>query len=373
MGQSSHADIVDVQGETIERYIREGKIKIWRDRPKWNLQDIIEESLTAWRENPIARRIVSITTQYVVGKGVIIETEQEAENKFLQEFWNHPLNNMNTRLREWCDELTRAGNLFILISSDPSGMSFVRAIPAGQIQTIVHRGNDIEQSLYFEIKGASSPNQNPNSGAFDVNRVPAADRLNPSLNPVVLHFAINRAVGAQWGEPDLAPLLKWISRYSNWLEDRARLNRYRNSFLFVVKTNMSSEAQRLQRQRQLNTTPPAPGSILVTSDHEEWSIISPKLESGDANVDGMALKKMIAAGAGIPLHFLAEPESENKASAEAAGGSTYRHFEQRPDFHKSGTRCLVMKTRHLARLFFVGGGGDFAACVESPGFGGSPD
>ena len=45
-------------------------------------------------------RIVSITMQYVVGKGVIIEGEKDPENKFLQDFWNHPLNYKNTRLRE---------------------------------------------------------------------------------------------------------------------------------------------------------------------------------------------------------------------------------------------------------------------------------
>ena len=38
---------------------------------------------------------------------------------------------------------------------------------------------------------------------------------------------------------------------------------------------------------------------------------------------------MIAAGAGIPLHFLAEPESSTRTTAEASGGPTYRHYEQR--------------------------------------------
>ena len=41
---------------------------------------------------------------------------------------------------------------------------------------------------------------------------------------------------------------------------------------------------------------------------------------------------MIAAGAGIPLHFLAEPEGSTRTTAEAAGGPTYRHFEQRQRF-----------------------------------------
>lgn len=57
--------------------------------------------------------------------------------------------------------------------------------------------------------------------------------------------------------------------------------------------------------------------------------MSPKLEAMDAYNDGIALKKMIAAGAGIPLHFLAEPESATRTTAESAGEPTYRKYEQR--------------------------------------------
>lgn len=145
----------------------------------------------------------------------------------------------------------------------------------------------------------------------------------------MLHYAVNRPVGAVRGESDLAPLLRWLSRYSGWLEDRARLNRYRNSFLYTVRSSFASEAERLARQQSLAANPPAPGSILVTDSSEEWSVLSPRLESQEAKEDGLALKKMIAAGAGIPLHFLAEPESATRTTAEAAGGPTYRRLEQR--------------------------------------------
>ncbi len=78
--------------------------------------------------------------------------------------------------------------------------------------------------------------------------------------------------------------------------------------------------------------PPQPGSILVTDESEEWSVLSPKLESHEAGEDGLALKKMIAAGSGVPMHFLAEPEGSTRTTAEAAGGPTYRRFEQRQRF-----------------------------------------
>jgi hypothetical protein len=130
-------------------------------------------------------------------------------------------------------------------------------------------------------------------------------------------------------------------RYAAWLEDRARLNRYRNTFIFWVKARFGSQAERLARQAELNANPPNPGSILVTDETEEWAVMSPKLESHEAGEDGLAIKKMIAAGSANPLHFLAEPESATRTTAESAGGPTFRHYEQRQLFFKWMLHDLV--------------------------------
>lgn len=292
----------------------------FRDRTEGNLQVTLENSLQAWRENALARRIVNLYTQYVVGPGCKVECDNPEVAAFLEKFWNHPLNHMDVRLDELCDELTRTGNLFLLISSDVSGMTYIRAVPATAIKNIETAKNDYEQPQFFEYQ---EDNQ------IEVKKVYAEDRLLPTLETRMYHFAVNRPVGAKFGEPDLAPVLIWLQRYSGWLEDRMRLNHYRNSFLFMVKTLLKDESARKRRQNELNAKPPTPGSILVTNESETWDILSAKLEAGDAANDGLAVKKQIAAGTGVPLHFLAEPESQNKASAEAAGGATYKSFEQR--------------------------------------------
>src|SRR5512137_390683 len=98
----------------------------------------------------------------------------------------------------------------------------------------------------------------------------------------MLHYAINRPVGAKWGESDLAPLLMWLSRYAAWLQDRARLNKYRQSFMYLVQGNYTSAAERLARQAELNANPPNPGSILVADKSETWTVINPQLHSTEA-------------------------------------------------------------------------------------------
>jgi hypothetical protein len=247
----------------------------------------------------------------------------------MDKFWHHRLNQMTVRASEMCDELSRTGNLFVLLSTDPSGMSYIRVIPATDIDKITARANDIEQPQYFTSK--MDLDGNVNTWEAYNEDLDLRDE-NGNYAPKMLHYAINRPVSAQWGESDLAPLLRWLTRYANWLEDRARLNRFRTAFLYVVKAKFTSETERLARQNRLAANPPLPGSILVVDESEDWSCINPQLNSADANEDGLSLKKMIASDSGVPLHFLAEPESATRTTAEAAGGPTYRRFEQRQLF-----------------------------------------
>jgi hypothetical protein len=99
----------------------------------------------------------------------------------------------------------------------------------------------------------------------------------------------------------------------------------------------------LARQAELNADPPNPGSILVTSDDETWDVVHPKLDSFEASEDGQAVKKMVATGASIPMHFLAEPESSTRSTAEQAGGPTFRHYDRRQLF-------FVWMVRDLAQI-----------------------
>jgi hypothetical protein len=300
-----------------------------RDRLEYDRQDVLEQCLEAWRDSPLARRIVELTSQYVVGNGFDVQCKDKHTKAFIDQFWSHRLNRMDARIVELCDEITRTGNLFILITTDQAGMSYIRSIPATNIDQILPMPNDVEQPLLFITK----PDEDLESNTYTAYNASADWQLpDGSFTPVVLHYAINRPAGAQWGESDLSPLLPWFRRYSAWLEDRVRLNRFRNAFLYIISGSFISEDARKARQAALAANPPSPGSILVTDSSETWSVISPKLEAMDAREDGLALKKLIAAGAGIPMHFLAEPEGSTRTTAESSGGPSFRRFEQRQKF-----------------------------------------
>ncbi|MGB9639989.1 MAG: hypothetical protein ACPL4H_03705, partial [Anaerolineales bacterium] len=84
-----------------------------------------QDALEAWRKNPLAYRFIAITTDYVVGEGVTISSREPAVQDFITRFWHHPLNRLDQRLETMCDELSRAGDLFVLLfRNGQDGMSY---------------------------------------------------------------------------------------------------------------------------------------------------------------------------------------------------------------------------------------------------------
>src|SRR5512147_2308727 len=68
-----------------------------RDRHDYDRDEVLRDALDAWRQNPLARRIVELTSQYVVGGGLGIEAKNERTHRFLKNWWDHRLNRMSMR------------------------------------------------------------------------------------------------------------------------------------------------------------------------------------------------------------------------------------------------------------------------------------
>ncbi|MBM4078391.1 MAG: hypothetical protein FJ278_01745 [Planctomycetes bacterium] len=309
----------DIIAERVRLAVPVHDDKYWHDLSRssrytrrWaEIRDQLERLNTVCLTNPLASRIVSMTTEFVIGDKITV-----TGGDWVTRFWNHPLNNLNMRAYQWCDTLTRDGELFIVLSRNAvDGMAYVRQRPAILIDRIETSPDDYEHELsYHELDETTEGRIWPGPESND--------------NQIMLHYAINRLPGDTRGVSDLAQILTWLERYDNWLEDRVRINRYKGAFLWQVQLNNplpgTLEAKRAQYARV-----PTSGSMIVTDTNETWTAVQPKIEADDVEADGKALRLMIAAGAGIPLHFLAEGESATRATAREMGTSTFRHFVNR--------------------------------------------
>lgn len=296
----------------------------------------LTDARDAWRQNPLARRMVGLITSYTVGHGITLHTPYRPLQDFIDEFWQH--NRMEQRISEWSDELARSGELFPVLFTNPiSGMSTVRTVPACLIEAVEYDPDDYETELrYKEVQPLSggglgaekwwlSP-QHPDADRAATRRPEEAQRA-PRPTAVMLHFAVNRPIGAVRGESDLAPILPWLRRYNRWLEDRVRLNAAVRSFLWIVHAPSRLRTELQERYR----TAPDPGSVIIAEqDAETWEAVTPTLHAADAEKDGRALRWMIVAGGpGTALLDMGEGEDSNLATGRVMAEQRRRFLRRR--------------------------------------------
>ena len=284
------------------------------------VQEHYSDSLEAWRKNPIAWRIVAITTDYVVGDRVTISSPKRDLQRFITNFWHHSQNRMELRLAAMSDELSRAGDLFVTLHRNPlDGMSYVRFVTKDRIERIETSENDWEHEIaYYETQETGEARK----------WISATSELASSVDAVMLHYSVNRPLGALMGEGDITSMLPWLQRYSRMLEDRVRLNWALRSFLWVV-TVPSTKIREKQEQYR---TPPDTGSIIVKDESETWEAVTPNMQASDAQHDLKAVRGMIDAGSGYPPHWRGEAADANLATDTAMQGPTERHLLRRQKY-----------------------------------------
>ena len=155
-----------------------------------------------------------------------------------------------------------------------------------------------------------------------------------------MQFCIHKVSNAKRGRSDLATLLPWLRRYKDWLTDRVRLNKYKSAFLWDV-TLKNADAKAVQNKRMQYAYPPEPGSLLIHNESEIWSVVKPEISANDAEADGRAIKLMIAAGAGVPEHYLADGGNANRATAAEMNLPTLLKFQRRQQLMEHLLRAVL--------------------------------
>jgi hypothetical protein len=285
------------------------------------------DALAAWRTNPYAKRAIDIITDYTVGDGLTPVAPGEL-GRFIDTFWHHPQNRLDLRLPELVDELSRSGDLFLaLFRNSADGMSYVRAVPKSEVVAIETAENDWEREVAYVIRGDVLGAGAGDGGDWSGGRTFLAPGHPEAGNAeaVMVHYSINRPVGALLGESELATILPWLRFYGAMLEDRVRLNWAARAFLWFVKVPPGRVAAKAEQY----AIPPEPGSIVIHDDGEQWEMKAPALGGTDAQHDLRALRQMIAAGTGQPPHWHGDGGDINRAVAQAMQDPAIRRLRRR--------------------------------------------
>jgi len=289
------------------------------DRDQAEVQEQYEDALKAWRKNPMAKRYIEATTDYIVGDQIKISSQVESLSEFIARFWNHPKNRMDLRLESMCEELTRAGDLFpVLFLNKSDGMSYIRFVTKDEIIRIETKNNDWETEIKYHQK----------KGIAETKAWVSPQQATDKTKEIMLHYAINRPIGALLGESELGSIIPWLLRYSRMLEDRVRLHWAAKIFLWFVTVPTNKVTSTANKYRR----PPESGSVIVKDEGETWEVQTPNLQGADSAHDLKAVRSMIDAGSGFPAHYRGDAGDANLATATAMQAPTERRLQRRQKY-----------------------------------------
>ncbi|GHO62522.1 hypothetical protein KSC_014140 [Ktedonobacter sp. SOSP1-52] len=298
----------------------------------------------AYHANPLAFAIIEMTTSFVLGRGVKLDASNKRVKKVLDEFWQ--ANSMDERVYTICNELALYGEIFVRYFVNRfDGSVKVRLTDPSLIDQIETDPEDIETPLRFHRRpvGESASAPSSTTGGLKLIFRPGERETEGEwfeADSQMQQFAINKVSNAKRGNSDLATMLPWLRRYKDWLTDRVRINKYKGAFIWDV-TLRGADRKTIDTKRMEYSTPPQPGSVLLHNEAESWQAVQPAINANDAKEDGRALKLMIAVGAGLPEHYLADSSNGNRATAAEMGMPTLLKFQRRQRYMKYILRCIL--------------------------------
>ncbi len=316
----------------------------------WYMKDVIPSTYLeihnacyeAYNANPLAFAIIEITTSFVLGKGVTLSASQPAVQRLLLDFWHDPDNHMETRVYSLCTELSLYGEQFIRFYVNPmNGSVKIRQIDPSIIDQIETDPDDIETALRYHRRPIGPSATLPGDPA----PVPGQEQHSMEgewfqAGTEVVQFCINKVSNAKQGKSDLATLLPWLRRYKDWLTDRVRINKYKGAFLWDLQLQ-GADKKSIDRKKMELAYPPEPGSIVIHNETEKWSAVKPEINANEAAEDGRALKLMLAVGAQLPEHYLADGSNGNRATATEMGLPTFLKFQRRQHIMRAMLRTIL--------------------------------
>lgn len=313
---------------------------LWRRlSDNWVQKDVIpsvyleihQQAYEAYNANPLAFAIIELTTSFVLGEGITVSANNKRVQQVLDAFWDHPENRMEERVYSLCTELALYGEVFVHYFVNPfDGSVIIRQIDPSLIDQIETDPEDIEKPLRYHRRpiGQTMSATSGDPSSFDPTKPMDIQGQWFVAGKEVLHVAINKVSNAKRGKSDLATLLPWLRRYKDWLTDRVRINKYKAAFLWDV-TLTGADKTVIDRKKMEYAYPPEPGSVIFHNEAEKWTAVQPQINANDASEDGRQIKLMVAVGATLPEHYLADGDNGNRATATEMSLPTLLKFKRR--------------------------------------------
>jgi hypothetical protein len=333
-------------------------------------------------QNPLIKRGLSLRVSYIWGSaersGVQVTARDPKVQEVVQRFWEDNAGCLTgTQAQE---ELERAlgtdGNVYLAAFTQPlTGRVRVRSVAAQEITQIVTNPDDKDEPWFYVREytrtvlepgydpGNTRTRQESAKVAYPaLGYAPASKFRTVAGAPVqwdapMLHIAVNRLDGWQFGIPDVYAAMAWARAYKDFLTDWALLTKSLAKFAWKVSGDSKSRTAKAAAALQANTDAslpplgvsspgPAPAGAAAAAGP---GINLEAIPKSGAHIDaesGKPLAAMVASGLGVPVTLLL-------ADPGVTGARAVAETLDKPTVLEMGMRRMLWQSKLDQMLTYV--------------------
>jgi len=351
---------------------------------------------SVYQSNPIARRLLQIRRDYILGRGIVSRAEDENLQEIIDAFWSS--NKLDRRSKEFTFQLFLFGvqcyPVFVRESdgrvqlgyidpseiedviSDPENSMEMRAVVVQAQETlgerpwletqkkrvyrVIQKGSDsshavsigedghleTEDRSQYMGKWLTAPQDILEEWELKMLKTFGLDEYSGSC----FYEKVNAVSNQPRGYSDLLSLTDWLDQHDQTLFDLADREGMAGYFSWDVMMEGADRAMIDARIAEIVRRPPKKGSVNVHNEKEHWTFNYPDLKSAGSVGTASALLNMILGGGGVPRHWYGSGDETNRATAQAQGGPTWRSLEHDQDLVRGLFVWMLEFVRDQAEL-----------------------
>lgn len=259
--------------------------------------------------NPLARRLVTLMTDLIIGEGVQVEVlaDDARIQGAVDKFWGR--NQLGQRLREFYMANSLNGELILPVAVNPiSGGPVLGYLDSVQVKQIVPNQANVlvlEKMVLKPLGGIG------NGETLDIIR---EDPTTGRLVGNVFYHRINALPNSLRGRSDLMPLADWLDLYDQFMfAEVERLNLI-SSFAWDYTIEGATDDKTIQDK--IKKLPRLkPGAVFGHNEKEKLEPRTPDLKAQDRSEVAHMLRVHIAGSMGFPVSYLGDIDS-NRSTIE---------------------------------------------------------
>lgn len=292
-----------ISGGANKRMTRRDLTPVQQDRA-------LEIAWYLWESNPLARRLIGLMTDLIIGEGVTVQAKDKKIQEQIDLTWNHRINQLATRHRAFYTALSLNGELILPAERNPiTGRLVLGYLDPYQVKEVRSVSDNTLIADVVELK--------PETNQQTQGRILKVIRENPdtgNLEGEVFYFAINNLPNSMRGRSDLLPLADWLDLYDQYMfAEVERLGLMTN---FVWDLTITGGTPKSIKERLAELPTPKPNSIFAHNEKEILEARTPDLKGQDTSHIATMLKTHIAGSMGFPATYLGESGQGNRATLQ---------------------------------------------------------